>query len=809
MPALEKAFELAVVISAVDHWTGPVQKIAGQMGILEKQTAAVQKRMAQFKAMTLTGAAITGVGALMAAGLDKAVTSAGQLQTAMMGVKDAMKLTNDQYQRATNMAQTIGIPTIFSSVQVGGIMKSMSQAGLSNKQVLDPSILKQYVNFADVQAQMKNANPNDVVAAGVRMAHEYRLYSAAQIKPFLNQVNAALLHTNGTPDEFATTYRYVAQQSKLMGMNSSATLSATAWLDRMGFGNGRGGTNFADFLRRSIYGSSGKKADAAMVQAGFVQNGHSVFENANGKFVGIPAAVKILQDFAARFHNNANQMSPLLNSIFGTQGARIAMMMASKGAGEQYTNVQKQIAATASISQSQQDLNNTWAGKVKQLQTTLQDIGQAFGKSVMPVLLPLVKTLDDILGKVLKFEQQHPKIMKFISVFASIATAVLLVIGPLMTLTGVLGYLATSNALRMGLIILGRSFTGMLGPVGTITVAAYALYQAWTHNWGGIQQKTHGVIAAIKADIGPFLSMMNKVLQVLGIEQISHKTVGLHGNSITGADGNPLTKVVRSFKIPTWVKWTAGVLLGTKALTGMFGVTTRVIGSLNSFVGVFSKLSSLPGLLLRFVAFIGRITGVTKLWTAAQAVFNAVADANPISLIIIGVVALSAVVILLITHWKKVVQWLKHAWQWYKNLGDNIKLLLAIFVPFVGLPALIISKWGAIKTFFSDLWNNYLKPVIDGIANSSIGKWVMNHIFGVKSMPPTSSTSGAGGINIPTGAMSASVTNSSTSNQITIHVNGAGDPEAVANHVIKKLGTHTRMNNMSRPAGPNRLVFSH
>ncbi len=800
MPALEKAFELAVVISAVDRWTGPVQKIASQMGILEKQTAAMQKRLASFKAMTLTGAAITAVGGAMALGLDKAVSSAAQLQTAMMGVKDAMKLTNDQYQKAMNMSQTIGIPTIFSAVQVGGIMQSMSKAGLSNQQVLDPSILRQYVNFADVQAQLKNANPNDVVAAGVQMAHEYRLYSTSQITPFLNQLNAALLHTNSTPGEFATTYRYIAQQSKLMGMSSADTLSTTAWLDRMGLGNGRGGTNFADFLKRTIYGSSGKKADSAMVQAGFLQNGHSVFETASGQFVGIPQAVKIMQDFAARFHNNANLMSPLLNSIFGAQGARVAMMMSSGGAGSQYTNVQNQIAQTASISQSQQDLNNTWNGKVKQLQTTLQDIGQAFGKSVMPVLLPVVKALDDVLGKVLVFEQQHPKIMKFISAFASIATAVLLVVGPLMMLTGAIGYLATSSSIQMGMTILGRSFMGMLGPVATLGLAIYGLYLLWNSNFDNIQGKTQKVFSWFKSEIPTITADIHKLLQALGIETVSHQSVGQGGKFSAGET------TTRKYQVPGWVKDVAVGVAAWKLLS--FAITL----SRTALVRFLAQMTLFAARMLLIVMWRSTLIAVriaTLAWQAAQWLVNVAMDANPIGTVVMLIGLLVVGVVLLITKWKSLINWLKQVWQWYQNLGDNIKILLAIFVPFVGLPALIISKWSAIKTFFSDLWNNYIKPVIDGIANSAIGKWVMSHVFGVNSMPPTSGTSGSG-ISIPAGAQSSALTHTTN---VTIHpgaiqVNGAGDPSAVADQVIKKLGTQTRMKNMSHPMGPNRLVFN-
>ena len=342
-------FETVVIIRAIDAFTGPARRMAEQMGLVGAQAEALQQKLAGFKNMAFVGGALTLVGGFMAKGLIDAANAAGDLQMSLAGVRTALSLNNDEYAKAIIMAQTVGIPTIFSANDVGGIMQTMATSGLNKQQVMDPSILKEYVNFADVQTQIKKENAPDVVGAAVKMAHQYQLYNSAQITPFLNELNGALLHSNSTADEFGTTFKYISGQARTMGMSSEDTLATTAWLDRMGLGSGKGGTNFADFLKRSIYGSSGKKADTSMEAAGFVKDGHSVFEDAKGAFVGIPAAVKIMQDFGTRFQGNSNLMSPLLNNIFGAQGARVAMMMTSGGASDQYTNVQQQISGTENI----------------------------------------------------------------------------------------------------------------------------------------------------------------------------------------------------------------------------------------------------------------------------------------------------------------------------------------------------------------------------------------------------------------------------------------------------------------------------
>jgi len=498
---LEKTFEVGVAIRAYDYMTGPMTKMSAQMGTMSAQAEAMQAKLTSLKNMAMVGAGLTVVGAGLAYGLVKAADAYGQLQASMMGVKNALGLTNAEFEKAINLAQTTGIPTIFAATDVGGIMQAMATSGLTKQAVLNPDLLQEYVNFADVQKLQKGENAPDVTADAVKMAHQYQLYSGAQVSPFLNQLNAALMHTHDTASEFATTFKYVATTGKVMGMSFQDALATTAWLSRMGLGSGRGGTNFQDFLTRSIYGSSGKKADESMIAAGFVHNGHSVFENAQGAFVGIPESVKIMQDFSKRFRGDANVMVPLLKNIFGLQGERVAMIMASPGAAGLYTGVQQQMRTSPTVNQMQAAQNATWGGQTKQLVSTLHDIFTAFGKNVAPALLPLLTNLNKVLAVVLRFVQTHSPLMRFIVVFTSIASAAMLVVGPLMLLGAGIGYLKNLGLIVTVIRAIGTAFSGLVGPLIAVQVAGgpilwvieglilivAALWLAWRNNWGNIR----------------------------------------------------------------------------------------------------------------------------------------------------------------------------------------------------------------------------------------------------------------------------------------------------------------------------------
>lgn len=753
MVGATEIFETLVVIRAIDSFTAPATRMAEQMGLVGAQAEALQKKLAGFKNMAMVGGALTLVGVGMAKGLMSAANAAGELQMSLQGVKTALSLNNDEYQKAINMAQTVGIPTVFSANEVGAMMQTMATSGLNKQQVMDPAILKEYVNFADVQKQLKKENATDVVGSAVKMAHQYQLYSSAQIAPFLNELNGALLHSNSTASEFGTTFKYISNQARTMGMSSNDTLATTAWLDRMGLGSGRGGTNFATFLQRSIYHSSGKKADAAMQTAGFIQNGHSVFEDAKGAFVGIPAAVKIMQDFGTRFHGDASLMSPLLHDIFGTQGARVAMMMTSSGASEQYTNVQKQISGTENIDTTQEGLNNTWQGKLKQFQTTLQDIQQAFGQGVMSGLQPFLSGLDDILAKILEFEQAHPEIVKWIATFASIATAVLLVVGPIMLLAGVLGYLKTAGMIGTGFKLLGTAIKGASTPMLLLIATGYLLYEAWKNDWGGIREKTKVVTDWIKQELPKAAKNVKDFAKDLGL--IDDK------------------------------------------------------GKLSDVVGWLLKIAA--------AAYIG-VKAYEALKLAAIA-FNLVSADNPW---LVTLAAIAAAVMLIVTNWDKV-----------KQAINDARVALDNFMGTGGTKEKQTEK--AYTTFNSP---NY-KPsnpngtliqsnpgILGTIGNglSSFRNWVRGYATGTDYFPGGLALVGEKGpelVRMPRGSKvipnhklgdlvpsrNGGTSVSIAEGAIVVHAAPGQSPDEIADAVLRKLGTQTRSNNLSRSMGPNRLVF--
>lgn len=109
---------------------------------------------------------------------------------------------------------------------------------------------------------------------------------------------------------------------------------------------------------------------------------------------------------------------------------------------------------------------------------------------------------------------------------------------------------------------------------------------------------------------------------------------------------------------------------------------------LNSTKDYMDLLSAAGGTVTQVGSTIQAFAGITQIASAAQAVFNAIAAANPYVLIVIAVIALIAAIALLIIYWDQVRAFLR----------DNpwISVIIAM-TGIIGLIIVIIAYWDEIK----------------------------------------------------------------------------------------------------------------
>lgn len=137
--------------------------------------------------------------------------------------------------------------------------------------------------------------------------------------------------------------------------------------------------------------------------------------------------------------------------------------------------------------------------------------------------------------------------------------------------------------------------------------------------------------------------------------------------------------------------------------------------------------------------FLPIILGIVAAWkayqliliiaAAQQMIMNAVMTANPVGLIITGIGILIGLVVLMVIHWKKIVNWLKIAWNWFVKTYDIIKGLAFVFGGPLAAPIVItielvrnlIKYWGYLTDAFKS------EGILGGII--AIGKVILTSIL--------------------------------------------------------------------------------
>ncbi len=165
------------------------------------------------------------------------------------------------------------------------------------------------------------------------------------------------------------------------------------------------------------------------------------------------------------------------------------------------------------------------------------------------------------------------------------------------------------------------------------------------------------------------------------------------------------------------------------SVAGTIKVTSGALGMYRLMTGLATAATSTQA---------GVTSGalIPSLWASVKAVwaFTAALLANPITWVVVGIVALGAAIYAVVKYWDKIRDAAISAWNWIKNSWGNapgwvkgiVALVMLPFWPFIALVKTIISNWGTIKPFFSALFNGIkmvVSTVFEGIKNYFLG-WV-------------------------------------------------------------------------------------
>lgn len=228
------------------------------------------------------------------------------------------------------------------------------------------------------------------------------------------------------------------------------------------------------------------------------------------------------------------------------------------------------------------------------------------------------------------------------------------------------------------------------------------------------------------------VDLLAKALPALVAGFILYKTVQAASNVVAVASpALKIADVVASRRLASAnLELAAAVRAQSSSTVASTGTTTANTAARSG--GILATLRGTAALIAQKVAMVAT-SAATKAAAAAQWLLNVAMTANPIGLIIAGVIALIAVIVLIVVKvkpvrefllkvWKVIAAAAVKAWEWIK--AGAIKLfgfLRTIVVTYIAIFRLVWGKIiGVVKAVFDKVWGvvkgawNRIKAVFDG-----------------------------------------------------------------------------------------------
>lgn len=480
----------------VDEITRPLAFLTQHLVRSEEAATALQKRLNTIKDLFKGGSLLVGAGAAVAAPLLYAVDKAAELQKQLIGVQIATRGTAQQMNDMRLAIEKIAGVTVFSNIDVAKMAKTIATGtGLGAQQV--QSLLPAYAKFADVQLLMKGTPYAQSIPDAIRLAHTAQHYDAASLGTYLDLLTKASFLVPGGLGEVGHALKYSQGIAKTaLGVDDKDMVLMTALMNRLGLAGSRGGTNLIAAMTRTIPGIFGSgllkgKSNEALRAMGMIDaKGHSK-AFADGKFdmfswMGLMGEY-VQREFASHPEAIARQdIAKNFQHAFGVQGGRVAALLSSPQAIEQFRQIGDTFGQYGGVESMQRTFaNQSVAQQYMNAKTNLVSAWTELGVTLLPLASRALTKFNGYMQTLITWMTKNPdsvgKFAKDVALFAgTLATLGIIsittsAIAGLATALGVLrtAVIATTAAAGGGSIAGGISRFGKFGVAAGIGLAAY------------------------------------------------------------------------------------------------------------------------------------------------------------------------------------------------------------------------------------------------------------------------------------------------------------------------------------------------
>lgn len=608
-------FNFAVILTAVDHFSGPMKNVARSMSNFDQMVERGQNWQMIGQRITASGALTQHAAGVMARGLNSILQPARDVEDALAMVGTVIQpmsgTVEDALGRVRHEALAWSKAHQDSAEDFIRTTYMMISAGLDETAAVEATRTAMGVATATMGDSTEAANLMAVVYNNMADKTKDARSEFDRIGDTLTKTQQTFQFAN--LNQLTEGMKYAIPVALQYGSGLSEISVVMGALNNAGLQGSMAGTAWAATMR-----NLGKASRELGFEVGRTADGGVDF-------------IATLANIEAKYGSIADlspQVQEKFQSAFGDEGLRAMSLLV--GQSQELSETMLDVAgATGTVEAAQKRMEESGSGGFKRLHNNVQALYTTLGTALMPTLNNLLPKVIAIVDAVGKFADANPGLVETGLIIAGIATAVLAVVAPIITVVG--SIITVTGAAMSTFGAIGAGAVWLLPKVAAASMAiaqfgATILFTAGTAARAMIASLARmglmlggALLTGIRAAIAGF--------RMLSIAMLGNP-VGLIVTGIALAAGLILYywQPITGFFSRLWDGVTATFTGFTTWLTGWWGrLGTDTLGAIGELLAVFWRFSP-AGILQQGLSAAVDLLAATEWGSLGIAIVEGLAD---------------------------------------------------------------------------------------------------------------------------------------------------------------------------------------
>lgn len=345
--------------------------------------------------------------------LSASVVAGAEFIDTMTTVGAITQATESQMRELSDIAQTLGLESMFNSQEIASGMKYLAMAGNDFNEVTQMIRGAVMVAGASGMEIGGKGGAADIITNVMRTFRQEGERASVVVG---DQMTKAALSANISMTDLAESIKYAGADMVTLNQTLPQTMAMIGTLGNAGIQASMAGTaisNMARYLNKSI-ADPNFKGGKVLASIGLSPED---FLDTTGSIIDLGDALEKIK--IATQDMNASQRNLIMNQIFGVRGMRaaVAMMNDLEGYRELLNKIQNESSGTASEMMDKR--MSSLAGRLDAMVNSFENLATTFATSVTPVLGPIFDAVGYVMG-ILRNILATPVLGTFIAGFTTL-----------------------------------------------------------------------------------------------------------------------------------------------------------------------------------------------------------------------------------------------------------------------------------------------------------------------------------------------------------------------------------------------------